>query len=189
MLDPYYSRDELLAMGFETVGEDTEISRKVSLYGVSGSIGNRTRIDDFRILKGRLEIGCCVHIAAYVALGGHKNYPITCKDCSAVSSHSSIFTGTADYRAAAISNPTVEEDMQANIFGPVTFEEGVVVGAHCVVLPNVVIGYGSSIGANLVLHRSIEAGKIVAGRHGRPEIVGERDVTAIALLVERARKL
>ncbi len=189
MLGPYYSRTELLEMGFESVGENTEISRKVSIYGVSGSIGARTRIDDFCILKGRLEIGSCVHIAAYVAMGGHRNYPITCKDCSAVSSHSSIFTGTADYRAAAISNPTVEEDMQANIFGPVTFEEGVVVGAHCVVLPNVVIGYGTSIGANLVLHRSIEPGKIIASRHGRPEVVGERDVAAIALLVDRARTL
>jgi acetyltransferase-like isoleucine patch superfamily enzyme len=189
MQSPYFSKEELLEFGFKTVGENTQVSRKVSIYGVSGSIGNRTRIDDFCILKGRLEIGACVHIAAFVAMGGHRDYPITCKDCSAVSSHSSIFTGTADYRAAAISNPTVEEDMQANIFGPVTFEEGVVVGAHCVVLPNVVVGYATSVGANLVIHKSLDPGKIIASRNGRPTEVGQRDIAAMALLVDRARKL
>lgn len=189
MSEHYYSREELLKIGFTRVGENTEVSRKVSLYGISGSIGNRSRIDDFCILKGRLEIGACVHISAYAALGGHRDYPITFKDCSGVSSHCAVFTRGADYRAPAISNPTVEEDMQANIFGPVTFEEGVVIGAHCVVLPNVVVGYGTSVGANLVIHKSLEAGKIVASRHGRPEVIGERDIVKIAELVERARAL
>lgn len=185
----FFSREELLAAGFSHVGKETRISRKISLYGVSGSIGNYTRIDDFCILKGRLEIGVCVHIAGYVLLGGGADNPITCRDCSAISSHTTVFTGTADYRANAISNPTVPLDMQASIFGPVTLGEGVVIGAQCVLLPFVEVGDGTSVGANLVIHKSLPEGKIIVSRNGKPEIVGERDANVIRALAARARTL
>ena len=43
-----YTKDELLAMGFRSVGEDVRVSTRASIYSPELiSIGNHVRIDDF----------------------------------------------------------------------------------------------------------------------------------------------
>jgi len=49
---PFFAADELKAFGFSDVGNNIQISRKCSFYGISGRIGSNVRIDDFCIFKG-----------------------------------------------------------------------------------------------------------------------------------------
>ena len=67
----FYSEEELLKIGFKSIGKGCLISRKTSFYGVDKiSIGNNVRIDDFCILSGNITLGNNIHISAYVALYG-----------------------------------------------------------------------------------------------------------------------
>ncbi|WP_407049812.1 acyltransferase [Methyloraptor flagellatus] len=185
-MNPFYSDAELRNLGFHTVGRNTRVSRKASFYGVSGSIGDGSRIDDFCIVKGRVEIGRNVHVAAFANVGGSASHRVVFEDCATLSTHISIFTCSADYRADALASPLVALELQHNIYGDVVLGRGIVIGAHTCLLPGASIGDGASVGANLVVHGKIEQGQVVASRNGVATVVGTRDAQAICALVERA---
>ena len=76
----FYAEEELKQIGFQAIGKDVLISRKVSIYGAAHiSIGNHVRIDDFCILSGYLVLGSYIHIAAYTALYGGNIYGRLCE--------------------------------------------------------------------------------------------------------------
>ena len=66
---PFYSPHELARLGCTSVGRHVQVSRLARFYGFHGSVGDHTRIDDFVILKGHVEIGCYVHISAFSMMG------------------------------------------------------------------------------------------------------------------------
>ena len=67
----FYTKEELLTLGFNHVGENVLISRKTSIYGPNRmSFGNNVRIDDFCILSGEITLGSNIHIGAYCGLYG-----------------------------------------------------------------------------------------------------------------------
>ena len=92
------TRDELLALGFTSIGTNVSVSRKASLYGISGSIGDHVRIDDFCTLKGRIIIGNHVHIAGYCSISG-ACAEVTIQDFVGIANRVSIYTGSDDYKA------------------------------------------------------------------------------------------
>ena len=71
MISNFYSDEELMELGFQSIGKNVSISKKCSIYNSSQmSIGSNVRIDDFCILSGNITIGNYVHISAYTALYG-----------------------------------------------------------------------------------------------------------------------
>ena len=59
----FYTKEELLEIGFNSVGDHTRISKKSVFHGINNSsIGDYVRIDDFSTLKGSIEIQSHVHI-------------------------------------------------------------------------------------------------------------------------------
>ena len=178
----FYSRDELVALGFASVGDNVRVSRKVSLYAISGSIGSNVRIDDFAILKGHIELGCFVHIAAHCLITGVRGV-VRLADCATLSDSVSVYTGSDDYRADALSSSTVPREYLATITGDVTLGRGVIVGSHSVILPGTTLGDGASVGALCVIHGSFEAGSIIVSGAATPRIVGKRNVDKIQTMV------
>lgn len=70
-MDSFYTREELLAIGFASVGENVLVSRKTSIYGAENmNIGNNVRIDDFCFLSGKITLGNYIHIATATLLYG-----------------------------------------------------------------------------------------------------------------------
>ena len=55
---------------------------------------------------------------------------------------------------------------------PITLKRGCWIGAHCVVLPGVVVGQGTAVGANSVVNRSLPEHCVAAGA---PAVVKVRD--------------
>ena len=50
----YYSKSELIKLGFSSVGENNKISKLAKFYAVDGSIlGSNNRIDDYCLFKGK----------------------------------------------------------------------------------------------------------------------------------------
>lgn len=175
---PYYSREELLAFGFESVGSHIQFSRKCSLYRVSGFIGNHVRVDDFCILKGRLEIGSHIHIAAFCSISGVRGR-VVMQDFSSLGNRCSLYTGSDNYNADALSSSTVPEKYLDTLCGDIILGRASQIGAHSVVLPGALVGDAASIGALCILSKPVPAGAIIVSKSALPIQIGSRNVAKI----------
>ncbi len=163
-MNTFYSEEELENLGLKGYGKNVLISRNAILYNPEElEIGNNARIDDFTTISGKVTIGDYVHIAQFCGLyGGEAG--ITMMDFSGLSSRVVIYATSNDYSGNSLTNPTVPEKYKTTDKNlPVILGKHVVVGCVSVVLPGVVIGEGSSIGAMTLCVKSLEPWGIYAG--------------------------
>lgn len=175
MTDSFYTRQELLGLGFIKLGDNVKISRKTSFYGTSGiSIGDNVRIDDFCILSGNITLGNNIHISAYCALYGANGIEI--KDYSGVSPRSTIFSAMDDFSGDWLVGPIHPSDTINVTGGKVTIGPFAQIGCGCVVFPDITIGEGCATGAMSLINKSLDPWGIYAG-------------TPASFLKARSRKL
>ena len=178
-MDSFYTREELEKIGFASIGKNVLLSRKTSIYSASTiSLGNNVRIDDFCILSGSISIGSYVHVSAYVALYGAKN--IFLKDYSGISAKSIIYSAIDDFSGEHLIGPMVPSNTTLVSGGTVVLEKYTQIGASCVVLPNIIIGDGSVVGAMSFVNKSLGKWGIYAGIPARR--IKERSKELIRLL-------
>jgi len=162
----FYSKQELLNLGFFSVGENPMISSRASFYGCSRIvIGDHVRIDDFCILsagEGGIELGSYIHLAVYSSIIGAGKVHI--HDFCNISSRVSIYSSNDDYSGEFMTNPMVCELYTNVTHGPVILNKHVIVGAGSVILPNVTIGLGGAIGALSLVNSSLNPLGIYAGQ-------------------------
>ena len=162
-MNSYYSKDELVSIGFHSIGEDVKISRKSSIYSPETiDIGSHVRIDDFCVLSGVIRVGNYVHIAAACLLFGG-NDGIVMEDFTAISSRSALYAESDDYSGCALSNPKVPQEYRKIHGGGIVMKKHSIIGTGCTVLPGVVLGEGSSIGAMSLINKSLDAWGIYVG--------------------------
>lgn len=145
----FYTRVQLLQMGFSYVGENVLISDKSSYYNCKNIyLGSNVRIDDFCVLsagEGGIRLEGYNHIACYCSLIGKGK--IELKEFVGLSSRVAVYSSSDDYTGSALTNPTVPEKYCNVISGDVILEKHVIVGAGSVILPKVTLKEGCSIGA------------------------------------------
>lgn len=178
----FYTKEELLTAGFSSVGENVRISNKVSLYAISGKIGSHVRIDDFCILKGEIILESYNHIAAFCLLSGVCG-SITLRVGAGLSSSVHVYTGSDDYAADVLNNPTVPQEYTKTNKGDVLFGYGSIVGCQSVLLPKTTIGDGASIGAHCIIYGRVPAGAVMVSGAGKAKKVKVRDSQKIIELV------
>lgn len=151
-MDSFYSRKELLSIGFKSVGENVKLSRKASVYSPDKIvIGNNVRIDDFCILSGNITLGNNIHISAYVALYGSMG--IMMDDYSGISPKSVVYSAMDDFSGDYLVGPIHPKSTTNVQGGLVKIGKYVQIGSNSVVFPNIEIKEGAVIGAcSLVLH-------------------------------------
>ena len=159
MFEPsYYTDKELKNADFKSIGKNVSISKNCTIIGLSNiSIGNNVRIDGYCtiIATGELNIGSYVHIGAYCAL--FAKYGITIKDFCGLSQGVKIYTGSDDYGGEYLTNPTIPAKYTSNKNrGKVILNKHVLIGSGSVILPNVTIGKGSSVGALSLVSMSLD---------------------------------
>lgn len=161
----FYSAEELAELGFKSVGNNVQLSRKASLYGISRiSIGNNVRIDDFCVLsagKGGIEIGDYVHIAVYSSIMGEGK--VTFEDFSGISSRVAIYSSNDDYSGNFLTNPTVSPKYTNVKHADVTLCKHVIVGSNSIILPGVTLGAGCAVGAMSLVNRDCDEFFIYSG--------------------------
>jgi galactoside O-acetyltransferase len=159
------SRDEIIKMGFASVGENVLLSDRASFYNCGNiSLGNNVRIDDFCVLSagtGGIAIGDYVHIAVYCSLIGAGR--ISLADFSGLSSRVAVYSSNEDYTGEWMTNPTVPSEYAGRVHANVTIGRHAIVGAGTVIMPGVVIEEGVAIGALSFVRKRCEEFGIYSG--------------------------
>lgn len=148
----FYSEEELQALGFKRIGKGCCISRKACFYGIERmTIGDNVRIDDFCILSGEITLGSNIHISAYVALYGSMS--ITMEDFTGISARTTIYSAMDDFSGDFLIGPIHPEETTNVTGGTVVIKKFTQIGAHCLVMPSLILAEGTVIGAlSMVMH-------------------------------------
>ena len=156
----YYSRNELKKIKFLSIGTNVLIKKNVSMYFVENiSIGSNVRIDDNVIIvaskkKSPVKIGNYVHIASNCYLAGSDG--IEMMDFTTLAPGVFIFSGSDDYSGKKLTNPMVGRPYIGGKSGKVTLGKHVIIGAGSIVLPDVTIKHGSSVGALSLVNKDLK---------------------------------
>ena len=170
-----YSRGELEEIGFAQIGENVTIHKTVEFFSADGiSLGNNVRIDCFSLLSAGdegIHIGSNVHLAASSFIFGSGGRVIL-EDFAGFASRVSLYTASDDYSEGFLTNPTVPEKYKKVTRGPVTLRRHVIIGVGSVIMPNVEIGVGASIGALTFVNENV--GEFMIGVGNPMRILGKR---------------
>ncbi len=154
----YFKSEELVEMGFKSVGKNVRIAKNCTLVGLDSiSLGNNIQIDENVFIaanSGTLHVGDYVHIGGGCHLscaGG-----VILSDFCGLSQGVRIYSATDDYSGFSLTNVTVPEKYKNVTIAPVFLGKHVLIGSGCVILPGVQIGIGSSVGALSLVHISLK---------------------------------
>lgn len=162
VITSFYTDDELLQIGFKSIGKDVKISRKTSIYSPQNiAIGDNVRIDDFCILSGYITLGSHIHISAYVALYGAMG--IVMEDYAGISPKSVVYSAMDDFSGDYLIGPIHPEATTNVTGGIVTIKKYAQIGSNTVVFPNLTIGVGVAVGACSLVKKNLDEWGIYVG--------------------------
>ena len=161
----YYHDEELRTFGFKSIGKNVKIAKNCTIVGLSNiSIGDNVIIDSFCSIianGGSLKLGSFVHIGGFshiLANGG-----VEMKDFSGLSQGVKIYSKNDDYSGQFLTNSTIPEKYKNSKSGKVTINEHVIIGAGSIILPNVTIDVGVSVGALSLVSTNLESWHLYFG--------------------------
>lgn len=155
----YLNNEQLVKMGFRSLGVNVKISDKASIYNADKiSIGDHSRIDDFCIVSGVVELGRYVHITPMCLIAGGK-LGVHLSDFCTLAYGVKVFSQSDDYSGQTMVNSLIDTKYKSEIISRVILEKHVIIGTNSVILPGVVIAEGCSVGAmSLVTKNTSEWG-------------------------------
>jgi acetyltransferase-like isoleucine patch superfamily enzyme len=162
----YYEEHELQAFGFKSLGRNVQIAKNCTIIGLENiEIGSNVRIDGYCSIiaatPGWLRLGSYIHIGGFCFLSAGDG--IEMGDFSGLSQGVRIYSRTDDYSGKHLTNPTVPEKYTDTTRGTVALARHVIVGSGSVVLPDLSIGEGSSVGALSLVTKSLEPWGVFVG--------------------------
>ena len=162
----YFNEHDLKDVGFKAIGHNVQIAKNCTIIGLENiEIGNNVRIDGYCSIiaadSGWLKLGSYIHIGAYCLLSAGDG--IHMDDFSGLSQGVRIYSRTDDYSGNHLTNPTVPGRYTGITGGSVVLGRHVIVGSGSVILPNVIIGEGSSVGALSLVTKSLESWGVFFG--------------------------
>lgn len=160
----FYSEEELLNIGFKSIGKKVLISRFARFYHPERiSIGNHVRIDDFCIFSAgsSIVLGNYIHIACYASFIGEGE--IILEDYCSISGRVSIYSSSDDYLGIAMTNPMIPSQFTYVKNAPVYLHKHSIVGCGSVILPGITLYEGASVGAMSLVNKDCEAESVFSG--------------------------
>lgn len=148
----YYTESELTAIGFKKLGKKAKVSRSASIYTPELiEIGDFSRIDDFSILSGRIQIGRYNHITPMCLIAGGEP-GVFLSDFCTLAYGVKVFSQSDDYSGMSMTNSLIPKKYKHEILKRVTILDHSIVGAGSIIMPGVTLGEGTAVGAmSLVL--------------------------------------
>jgi len=151
------------------LGEGVIIGKTVRIRNPEKvSIGDGTIIDDFCYISASLEIGENCHIASHVNISGGSG-KLTVGNYVGIASGCSIITQSSDYLSASFELPSIPDQERFGGHGSfVEIGDHVLLGAHTVVLPDVVLPEGLASAAKTILRaKQYKAWHLYMGDEGK----------------------
>lgn len=159
----YYERDELMQLGFLSVGENVLLSRKASVYGAENMrIGNNVRIDDFCFLSGKITLSNYIVITTGCVLYGGE-HGITFSEFSSIGARSVVLGNSDDYSGETMTNPMIPAEYKNITDLPIHIGRHVIIGTGCTLMPGITLADGCSIGAMSLVAANTEPWTINVG--------------------------
>ncbi len=159
----YLTEEELKKMNFKKLGKNVKISDRAAIYTADQiSIGDNSRIDDFCVVSGKIDIGRNVHLPPHCLIHGSIN-GVVLEDFVTVAYGGKIIASTDDYTDGYLTNSTIPAKYKKVTEKSVLVKSHAIIGTNAVVLPGVTIGYASSIGAGAVVTKDTEDFGIYVG--------------------------
>ncbi len=161
----YYTLQELKKLGVKKIGKSVKISNLVKFYNFKGSIGDYSRIDDYVILKGNINIGKKVHISSFSLLTATSvKSSITIGDFTAISAQTAIYAVTDDFMLNYSDNPKVKKKNSKSQLGHLKIGKYCFIGVKSTLLPKCNIKDFVSVSANSVVNEKIDTGYVFIQR-------------------------
>jgi acetyltransferase-like isoleucine patch superfamily enzyme len=161
----FYTDEELAHVEFRSLGNNVKIKRNANLYFTENmSIGDNSRIDDCAVIvasREQVTIGRNAHIASHCYISASDGFAM--EDFCGLSPGVLVFTSSDDYSGARMTNPTLPREFTGVTGGFVRLERHVIIGAGTVILPNVRIEIGTSVGAQSLVTTSLPPWGIYSG--------------------------
>jgi galactoside O-acetyltransferase len=160
----YFDQSELLNAGFARVGKNVKVHSHANIYGLENiEIGDDTRIDDFALIvaTGALKIGRNVSVHSHSFIGSR--FGVEINNFSTLAPGVKIFSSSDDYTGEFMTGPTVSPEKLGGDSGLVVIDEHVIIGAGTIILPNVTIKQGVSVGALSLVKSDLESWTMYAG--------------------------
>lgn len=163
----YLTIEALESMGFKSVGEGVKISDKASIYNPECiELGDFSRIDDFCVISGSVNIGSYVHVTPMCLIAG--GVPgVYLHDFCTLAYGVKVFAQSDDYSGSTMVNSLIPKKYKKELFAKVVLEKQVIVGANATILPGVTISEGCSVGAMSLVNKSTDPWGIYAGNPAR----------------------
>lgn len=170
----------------QACGTDVFISANVEIRRPNlVTVGSHTAIDTGFYLTTAASIGDYIHIAPYSTIIGGGEGMLYMDHFSSIAAGCRIICGSDDHMGHGLVGPTVPEEFHDTItMAPVTFERFANIGTNVVVMPGVILGEGSVVGACSFVTKSTEPWTIYVGIPARPVKVRPREK-----MIEYAKKM
>lgn len=159
----YFTSRQLKKMKFKSLGKNVLISKKASIINPERiDIGDNTRIDDFSLLYGSINIGRNVHITPMCLIGaGDTN--ITISDFCTLAYGVKVFSQSDDYTDGYMTGSTVNKNLKKDNCKKVLLEKYVIIGVNSVIFPGCILKEGSAIGACSLVKKNTTAWGVYYG--------------------------
>lgn len=159
----YLTKEQLMAMEFQALGENVKVSDKASIYNPETIVlGDHSRIDDFCVVSGKVSIGKYCHITPMCLVAGGSP-GITLSDFCTLAYGVKVFAQSDDYSGSTMVNSLVPKKFKNEYLAEVLLERQVIVGAGSIIFPGVTIREGCSVGAMTLVNKSTQPWGVYAG--------------------------
>jgi len=176
---PFLTRTQLESMGFKSLGHNVRISDKASIHNAESiEIGDNSRIDDFCVLSGKVQIGRNVHIAVFCNVAGGER-GIFFEDFSGLAYGCHLFTQSDDYSGLTLTNPTVPDAYKSETKLPIRIGRHSIVGTGSIIFPGATLAEGTSVGARSMVTKPTEEWSIYVGSPARRIKARKRDLVEL----------
>jgi acetyltransferase-like isoleucine patch superfamily enzyme len=149
---------------FRRAGENIKVYKHAVIVSPENMVlGSNIIIDDFVFIGShrRMILGNYVHVASHSSITGGGR--VMMGDFTALSSGVRLISGTDDYTGSSLTNPTIPAEFRNVLRGTIVLEPHVIIGSNAVILPDITVGEGSSVGAGSVVTRDLPPWGVYAG--------------------------
>ena len=163
-------KEELNSPGFnkkllKNCGEDVFISANVEIRRPHlVSIGNHVAIDTGFYLTTGASIGDYIHIAPYITVIGGSSVKLEMGHFTTIAAGSRIICASDEHLGHGLIGPTIPDEYRDNVkYADVKLEMFASIGTNSILMPGVILGEGSVIGACSLVNKNTEPWTIYVG--------------------------